>query len=171
MLELDGGGWTLVWQHSYMEDLPLNDSMRYFSKDYTPCITRASGWCNIPNKARFNPTEQMIVAYHKGTVVYAYKGLFNKNIDSNWTGGILLDFKMIVDRCNSNNGVQPAPGSIVFRGLQFDKASPYNYKRNCNTYRGIFRSPRDCRWQNCGLPSSISSSKYHVQMTMAIFVR
>ena len=99
--ELDGGGWTLVWQHSYMEDLPLNLSMRYFSEDYiyTPCVTRASGWCNIPNKARFNPTEQMIVAYHNRTVVYAYKGLFNRNIDYNWSGGILLDFKQVVDEC------------------------------------------------------------------------
>ena len=81
MTELDGGGWTLIWQHSYLEGLPLNFSMRYvyFSEHYTPCVTRASGWCNIPNKARFNPTEQMIVAYHKGTVVYAYKGLFKSN--------------------------------------------------------------------------------------------
>ena len=109
MSELDGGGWTLVWQHSYMEDLPLNLSMRYFSEDYTPCVTRASGWCNIPNKARFNPTEQMIVVYHKGTIVYAYKGLFNRNIDHNWSGAILLDFKKIVDKCSSDNGVQPAP--------------------------------------------------------------
>ena len=46
-------------------------------EDYTPCVTRASGWCNIPYKERFNPTEQMIVAYHNGTVVYAYKHLFN----------------------------------------------------------------------------------------------
>ena len=44
---------------------------------HAPCVTRAFGSCKIPNKARFNPTEQMIVAYHKGTVVYAYKGLFN----------------------------------------------------------------------------------------------
>ena len=56
-----------------MEDLPLNLSMRFFSEDYAPCVTRASGWCNIPNKARFNPTEQIIIAYHKGTVVYATK--------------------------------------------------------------------------------------------------
>ena len=80
MTKLDDGGWTLVWQHSYMEDLPLNLSMRYFSKDYTPCVARASGWCNIPNKARFNPTEQMIVVYHKGTVC---------NIDYNWNGATL----------------------------------------------------------------------------------
>ena len=104
MSELDGGGWTLVWQHSYMENLPLNDSMRYFSEDYTHCVTRASGWCKIPNKARFNPTEQMIVAYHKGTVVYGYKGLFNRNIGYNWSGAILPDFQKIVDQCPRTNG-------------------------------------------------------------------
>ena len=130
MSELDGGGWTLVWQHSYMEDLPLNLSMRYFSEDYTPCVTRASGWCNIPNKARFNPTEQMIVAYHKGTVVYAYKGLFNRNIDYNWSGGIPLDFKQNV--CNS--GIQPAsetPENQNAVGLTFDKTSSYDRLYRC----------------------------------------
>ena len=171
MSELDGGGWTLVWQHSYMEDLPLNLSMRYFSEDYTPCVTRASGWCNIPNKARFNPTEQMIVAYHKGTVVYAYKGLFNRNIDYNWSGAILLDFKKIVDKCTDRNGVQPAPESNLVIGLSFDKYTPYNYMTNCDTYYGTFTSPGDCRWANCQLPSSISSSKRGVQMTVATYVR
>ena len=172
MSELDGGGWTLVWQHSYMEDLPLNLSMRYFSEDYTPCVTRASGWCNIPNKARFNPTEQMIVAYHKGTVAYAYKGPFNGNMDYNWSGPILLDFIKIVDHCTKANGVQPAPENNLVIGLTFDKASPYNYKgANCDTYRGTFTSPGDCRWENCRLPSSISSSNAHVQMTVAIYVR
>ena len=171
MSELDGGGWILVWQHSYMEDLPLNLSMRYFSEHYTPCVTRASGWCNIPNKARFNATEQMIVAYHKGTVVYAYKGLFNRNIDYNWSGAILLDFKKIEDRCTSGNGVQPAPENQIAIGLTFDKYSPYNYKANCDTYQGSFTSPGDCRWLNCGLPSSISSSTSRVQMTVAIYVR
>ena len=61
--------WTLVWQHSYMEDLPLNLSMRYFSEDYTPCVTRASRWSSIPNKAKFNLTEQMIMAYHNESVM------------------------------------------------------------------------------------------------------
>ena len=171
MSELDGGGWTLVWKHSYMEDLPFNSSMRYFSEDNTPCVTRASGSCNVPNKARFNPTEQMIVAYHKGTVVYAYKGLFNRNIDYNWSGAILLDFEKIVDQCTVNNDVQPAPENRLIIGLTFDKASPYNHKSNCDTYRGSFTSPGDCRWENCGLPSSISSSSRHVQMTIAIYVR
>ena len=154
-----------------MEDLPLSLSMRYFSEDYTPCITRASGWCNIPNKARFNPTEQMIVAYHKGTVVYAYRGLFNRNIDHDWTGGIPLDFQKIVDKCTAQNGVQPAPGKAVVVGVLFDKYSPYDYKANCDTYSGSFKGPNDCRWENCKLPLSISSINQHVQMTMAIYVR
>ena len=154
-----------------MEDLPLKLSMRYFSEHYTPCVTRASGWCNIPNKARFNPTKQMIVAYHKGTVVYAYKGLFNRNIDYNWSGAILLDFVKIVDNCIFGNGVQPAPENNVAIGLKFDKASPYNYTSHCDTYRGSFTSPNDCRWENCYLPSSISSRLLNVQMTVAIYVR
>jgi len=170
MEELDGGGWTLVWQHSYMEHLPLTHNMTFFSDHYKSCTKRASGWCNIPNKARFSEaTEQMIVAYHKGIVVFAYKGLLNRNIDYNWSGAILLDFVKVVDKCTYGNGVQPAPENNLIIGLTFDKASPYNYKGvNCNTYAGSFSSPSDCRWANCGLPSSISSSK---QMTLAIFAR
>ena len=142
--------------------------MRYFSEDYTPCVTRASGWCNIPNKARFKPTEQMIVAYHKGTVVHTYKGPFNRNIDYDWTGAILLDFKKIVDNCTANNGVQPAPENQYIIGLTFDKQTPYNHKFNCDTYGGTFASPTDCRWANCGLPSSISNRNSKVQMNVAI---
>ena len=171
MEELDGGGWTLVWQHSYMEYLPLSHNMTFFSDHYNNCTTQASGWCNIPNKARFSEaTEQMIVAYHKGTVVHAYKGLLNRNIDYNWSGVILLDFVKIVDKCVQKNGVQPAPENQIAIGLTFDKASPYNHKSHCDTYKGSFTSAGDCRWHNCHLPSSISSSKYNVQMTVAIFM-
>ena len=113
----------------------------------------------------------MIVAYHKGTVVYAYKGLFNRNIDYNWSGAILLDFKEIVDKCTQKNGVQPAPENINIIGLTFDKFSPYNHYNNYDTCSGSFNSPRDGRWDNCYLPSSISSSKNRVQMTVAIYVR
>ena len=113
----------------------------------------------------------MIVAYHKGTVVYAYKGLFNRNIDYNWSGAILIDFEKIIDKCTNKNGIQPAPENRYVIGLTLDKTSPYNYKANCDTYGGSFTSPRDHRWGNCHLPSSISSSKYHVQMTVAIYVR
>jgi len=111
-----------VWQHSYMEHLPLTRNMTFFSDHYKNCTTKASGWCNIPNKARFNEaTEQIIVAYHKGTVVYAYKGLLNRNIDYNWSGAILLDFVKIVDKCTERNGVQPAPENNYAIGLTADK--------------------------------------------------
>ena len=100
-MSLDGGGWTLVWKNSFMDNLPLSDNMRYYSGYYKPCTGISDrGWCNIPKKAdKFSPKEQMIVAYHKTHVVYAYKGLFNRNIDYDWSGGILLDFKKIVDKC------------------------------------------------------------------------
>ena len=89
-MEIDGGGWTLVWQHTYVKFNPITSDMFYFSKSRQPCNKDAS---------RFNPTEQMIVAYHKGTIVYAYKGYFNYNIDHYWTGTtyILHDAKKVID--------------------------------------------------------------------------
>ena len=173
-MELDGGGWTLVWQHSYFEDLPLITDMAYFSTYHRPCSIKASGWCNTPNKARFNPTEQMIVAYHRGTVVYAYASLFNRLIDTMWRGAILckVDLRKIVDRCTSSNGVHPAPENAFVIGVTFDKKSPNIHAgENCDTYRGSLTHPSDCRWENCQLPSSISSNRKHTQMTVAIFVR
>ena len=172
-MSLDDGGWTLVWKNSFMDNLPLSDNMRYYSGYYKPCTSISDrGWCNIPKKAdKFSPKEQMIVAYHKTHVVYAYKGLFNRNIDYDWSGGILLDFKKIMDKCSRSNGVQPAPAIQRIPGITFDKKSPYNYYYNCDTLNGQLTSPSDCRWADCRLPSSISGSQYHVQMTMAIFVR
>ena len=85
--------------------------------------------------------------------------------------GVELYFKKIVDKYTQANGVQPAPENACAIGLTFDKYSPYNYRANCDTYSGSFTSPADCRWENCKLPSSISSSKQHVQMTIAIYVR
>ena len=149
--------------------------MTYFSDHYRPCATPASGWCNIPNKARFtdatDATEQMIVVYHRGTVVYVYKGLFNRNIDYNWSGAILPDFVKIVDGCKQRVGTQPAPLNAEIIGLTFDKWTPYDYKVNCDSYRGTFASAGDFRWENCRLPASISSKDAHVQMTITIFVR
>ena len=171
-MSTDGGGWTLVWTHSYMETLPLSTNMYYFSDYYKSCTTHDSGWSNIPNKKRFNPTEQMIVAYHKGTIVYAYKGIFNYNIDHDWTGGVLVDFKKIIDKCTRSGSpnVQPAPstnsGDCRLLGLGFDKVSPYNYVGNCDTIYGTFDSPRDCRWADCSYPT-----RYNTQQTVAIYVR
>ena len=44
----------------------------------------------------------MIVAYHKGYIAYAYNGIFNYNIDHDWTGGIINNFTKIIDDCTSS---------------------------------------------------------------------
>ena len=117
-----------MWKNSFMDNLPLSDNMRYYSGYYKPCTSISDrGWCNIPKKAnKFSPScrEQMIVAYHNLHVVYAYQGLFNRNIDYDWTGGILLDFK-IIDKCTKFNGVQPAPLANHLPGITVDKRTPY----------------------------------------------
>ena len=177
-MSIDGGGWTLVWQHTYMKYNPLHSKMFYFSNSYQPCVKDASHeeWCNVPNKARFNPTEQMIVAYHKGTIVYAYKGFFNRNIDHHWTGAILLDAKKLVNRCTrSSDAVPPSPSVHIsgILGLTFDKSTPTDYYLNCDTYERetTLTKQSECRWHDCGLPSSISSKPSKTNMTVAIFVR
>ena len=171
-MSLDGGGWTLVWKNSFMDNLPLSDNMRYYSGYYKACTSLVDGgWCNIPNKASFSPTEQMIVAYYNTALVYAYKGIFNHNINYNWSGGILLNFKKIVDKCTIHHGIQPAPAPHLIPGIAFDKYTPYDYNRNCDTLARSLTSPGDCRWWDCHLPSSISATKRSVQMTMGIFVR
>ena len=172
-MSTNGGGWTLVWTHSYMEISPLSANMYYFSDYYKSCTTHDSGWCNIPNKKRFNPTEQMIVAYHKGTIVYAYKGKFNYNIDHDWTGGVLVDFKKIIDKCNRKESIDkpPAPstlsGNCEMLGLTFDKLSPYDYLSNCDTIYHNWNSPKDCRWHNCQPPQIAQ----YTQQTIAIYIR
>ena len=76
----------------------------------------------------------MIVAYHNKKVVYTYHGRFNRNIDSDWTGGILLDHHKCVDHCtkSGNIGERPAPSDYDNRGnrllaIAFDKYSPDNW--------------------------------------------
>ena len=162
-----------MWKHSAMEVLPLTEDMKYFSDYYKACTDLEVGWCNIPNKDRLNPTEMMIAAYHNKRLVYAYKGIFNKNLDWHWSGGILLDPKKVVDLCTAKSGGhQPAPyASNNLGGLSFDKYSPYVYTSHCDVYYGSLSSPGDNRWGYCHLPTSISSSQYHTQMTVAIYVR
>ena len=161
-----------MWKHSAMEVLPLTEDMRYFSDYYKACTDLEVGWCNIPNKDRLNPTEMMIAAHHNKTTVYAYKGIFNKNLDWHWSGGILLDPKKVVDLCTYNNGIQPAPYlGYDLEGLSFDKASPYHYTSRYDVYGGSLYGPTDCRWANCYLPPNISSTYRNTQMTVAIYVR
>ena len=115
----------------------------------------------------------MIVAYRRGTIVYAYKGIFNYNIDHDWTGGVLVDFKKITDTCTHSGSpnVQPAPsnhgGDKSLLGLAFDKRSPYDYVTNCDTIYGTINSPGECRWYDCTLDNKLRCT----QQTLAIYVR
>ena len=171
---LDGGGWTLTWKHSYMEVGALSGDMKYYSSHYQACTDLNTGWCNVPRKIRLNPTEMAIAAYHNKRLVYAYKGIYNANLDRHWSGGMLLDPTQLVDHCtvDKSNGVEPAPFiTSQLGGIAFDKLSPLDYNGNCDTLRGSLNNPGDCRLENCKLPSSISSNQQHTQMTVAIYVR
>jgi len=113
----------------------------------------------------------MIVAYHNGNIVWAYKGVFNYNIDHDWTGGVLVNFEKIIDLCTrgESTNVQPAPsGDPALLGIAFDKHSPYKYYYNCDTIGGSFNSPSDCRWHDC---YSSSTGKRNKQQTVAVYVR
>ena len=170
-MDLDGGGWTMVWKHSYMEVLPLTTAMYYFSQHYRDCSDMEAGWCNIPDKGHFQPTHMMIAAYHNKNVVWAYKGWFNWNIDHNWRGGILVEPERVVDRCARSVGKPPAPSAHVtdrrLLGIAFDKVTPHNYFDNSDTICDTYSSPTDCRWGDC-VPGT---STHYTQMTVAIYIR
>ena len=163
---LDGGGWTLVWQHSYMEDLPLTTNMTFFSDYYKPCTQHATSWCNIPNKARFNPTEQMI-AYHNKQVIYAYKGVFNSCIDYDWIDGdgVLIAYTKVIDSCSYNYGHSPQPVKNSLLGIAFNKYRD-NYFGTGGTITGSLTNPSDNRWYRCRNRYGSSGE----QMTLAIYV-
>ena len=152
-----------------MEVSPLTTDMFYHSSFFRPCTNLASGWCNIPSKVRFQPEEMMIVAYHYSTTVYAYKGTFNRNLDHDWTGATLLgNVRKITDQCTKSGTGVPVPiQSSDLTGMVFDK----QVDSSTDTIEGTLSSPNDERWEECRLPSSISTSRQNVQMTMAIYVR
>ena len=170
-MHTDGGGWSLVWKHSYMEVSPRTTNMFYHSSFFKPCTNLASGWCNVPGKIRFQPEEMMIVAYHDSTVVYAYKGTFNRNLDHDWTGATLLgNVRAITDRCTRPRTDVPIPKQRNdLTGMIFTKQVDGGV--NSDTIRQTLSNPEDERWEECYLPSSISSTISNVQMTMAIYVR
>ena len=155
-----------------MEVTPRNSSMFWYSDFYKPCLDLnggSDGWCNIPRKIRFNPQEMIIAAYHNGVMVYAYKGGFNRNIDYHWTGTTLFDpIIMIADWCTNNRGVSPYPQREHddITGLALAK-----YSHSSSYTDTIDYLNSDNCWEQCQIPSSISSSSYRVQMTVAIFVR
>ena len=160
-----------MWKHSYLDVSPLTTDMYYHSDFFKPCTDLASGWCNVPSKIRFQPEEMMIMAYHYSTTVYAYKGTFNRNLDHDWTGGTLLgNVRAITDRCTrSGTGVPIPKQENDLTGMIFTKQ--VDGGDNSDTLREFLNNPEDERWEECFLPSSISSRREHVQMTMAIYVR
>ena len=176
-MELDGGGWTLVWKHSYREVGDLTEDMKYFSSTLEPCYNLSVGWCNFPCKERLHPTEMAIAAYHEGTMVYAYKAGFNRNIDSDWRGGVLMEPVKLMDRCRYNTDDQPTPYRTrdeSLLGLAFGKTSSGDYHDGGHTLGGTLSHPYDRRWSHCGVPLSELLSEFEVynpQMTMAIYVR
>ena len=178
-MDLDGGGWTMVWKHSYMEVLPLTTAMYYFSQHYRECSNMEAGWCNIPNKGHFQPTHMMIAAYQNKNVVWAYKGWFNWNIDHDWTGGVLVEPKQVVDNCPYTDwslGKPPAPstngGDRRLLGIAFDKGSPDKYLEHCVTIQGSFTNPTECRFRDCAWNTRSSPSTImDKQMTVVIYIR
>ena len=148
--------------------------MRTFSTFNKPCIDLSDGWCNVANKDTIEGSEQVTAAYHHGTVVYAYRGDRNPQLGkaSLWRGAILNNPIKITDYCTSHNGVAPEPevGSHAIPGISFDKANPGEYTLNCDTDHYASSPPDDCRWQNCKLPSHISSASFNTQMTVAIYL-
>ena len=171
----------MVWKHSYLEVLPLTTAMYYFSQHYRECSNMEAGWCNIPNKGHFQPTEMMISAYHNKNVVWAYKGWFNWNIDHDWTGGVLVEPKQVVDTCTNRAhafGKPPAPSAFLTNGdrrllgIAFDKHSPDNCLDNCETILRSFDSPSDCRFRDCAWDTRISPTTIvDKQMTVVIYIR
>ena len=151
----------MVWKHSYFEVTPRNSSMFWYSDFHKPCLDLnggSDGWCNIPRKIRFNPTEMLIAAYHKKQLVYAFKGDYNWNIDHYWYGVTLQSSTRIISYCQSNPSVSPTGGNYYgITGLALSHT--------------ITTSGRDYRWYDCYLPACISGSSYYTQMTVAIFVR
>ena len=159
-------GNTLTWK--IFHSVSLTTNMTFFSKNYKHCTQHATGWCNIPNKARFNPTEQMIVAYLNKQIIYAYKGDFNMNIDYNWSGGILIAYTKILDKCSYGNGNNPRPVKSSLPGIAFSKrSSSCNYYGTGGTITGTLTSTKNDRWSYC------RSSGYATgnQMTLAIYIR
>ena len=113
-------------------------------------------------------------------VVYAYKGTLNRNVDYDWTGGVLVDFVKVVDHCVHKNGVQPHPSVAQARrdlsmlGINYDKTTPSDLYNNCDMYYGTLSNPRKCRWENCCGRRGCSvhgGIGRHTQMTVAVFVR
>ena len=161
----------MVWKHSYNQiDKSQLSKMHTHSQVFMPCVNMSVGWCNVPNKQPTGYREQMMAAYHKGVLVYAYKAPLNPKLGKSKTGPYLNVTNQIVDRCTQKRGTRP---SLYFDSwndeMLFDKYSPRFYTSNSDTMHGGYAS--DARWEDCRLPLSVSARRQHTQMTMVIYVR
>ena len=74
-----------------------------------------------------------------------------------------------MDHCTKGGSTPTPRQENDLAGLVFDKDSASGHS---DTLEGTLANPSDDdRWVECRLPSSISSSSYGTQMTMAIYVR
>ena len=86
----------------------------------------------------------------------------------------------VTDRCTNTGhsvGKPPAPSSHTgdrrFLGIAFDKSSPHNYIKNCDTIgvSGLFDNPRECRFRDCAWNTRNSPSTIvDKQMTVVIYI-
>eukprot|EP00049_Salpingoeca_infusionum_P019217 m.360847 g.360847 ORF g.360847 m.360847 type:complete len:1032 (+) comp19206_c0_seq1:101-3196(+) len=169
-MELDGGGWQLVWLHAYLQNGAVDESFAFFAGTDTPCTSLSANACNTPRKTAQGAVEQMTVAYNSGVPKYAYKSHLNHLLDTSYRGGILLDPVQVLDACTQSKGVPPEPVDAsqqteAVAGVTFDKHNPLKYTGNCDTDRYLGGS-KDCRWENC-----IPDGSYHKQMTVVIYIR
>lgn len=129
--------------------------MRTFSKADRPCTDLSDGWCNVSNKDQVPGTVQMTVAYHKGQVVYEYRGDRNPQLGMSWRGAILNNPVKIIDHCKQGNGIPPEPNIISsgIPGLTFDKLNPGVYTTNCETDQTRLVTIADGKIADCLHPS------------------
>ena len=107
----------------------------------------------------------MIVAYANKGVIYAYKGVFNRNIDYDWSGEYLMAYTNIIDKCQYNQGTHPSPVKSI-PGIAFSKhSSACNYDGTGGTIISTLTSPSNDHWCNCLHGYSATS----IQMTLAIY--
>jgi cysteine-rich repeat protein len=168
----DGGGWTLVWKHAYLEVGDPTDAMRFFDQHQRPCTDLDSGWCNTPNKVQIGTTQQRIASTHEGTMVWDFKADLNQGLDTNWEGAIMVNETAMTDHCTYDGSDLPEPevGGHAYVGITFDKWNRGDYVSNCETDRYNGQNS-DCRWENCGLPGNINGSVNHVQQSVYIYVK
>ena len=93
--------------------------------------------------------------------------MFNRNIDYDWAGGVLIAYTNIIDQCSYYGGYSPQPVKNSISDIAFNKYGSYNYYGTGGTITGTLTNPSDNRWYRCRNRYGSSGE----QMTLAIYVR